>query len=287
MNKVSIVVLNYLNYLDTIECVESILEMGYDHEGIVIVDNNSCNESFNILKKKYKENKNIIVVRTGKNYGFAKGNNIGISIARQRFHTDFVLVVNNDTVFKQRDYLQVLLDHYTDGIGMIGSEIHLKGDTIQNENLYDISFYGTLRSLLNMHLRKSGKEIWAFLIPPVKKRKMVRVLHGCAVLFTQDFFKHYKGFYARTFLYSEEPILYLMCKKCGLRQMYVADTYIYHKEDQSSELSFQNDTKIMNDYVRQSYKFFVWWVFKDKLNEIIKRCIGISDMDTVYESTDG
>ena len=43
MNKISIVVLNYLNYVDTIECVDSILEMKYKFEGIIIVDNNSKN----------------------------------------------------------------------------------------------------------------------------------------------------------------------------------------------------------------------------------------------------
>lgn len=49
MNKISIVVLNYLNYVDTIECVDSILEMKYKFEGIIIVDNNSKNKSYRVL----------------------------------------------------------------------------------------------------------------------------------------------------------------------------------------------------------------------------------------------
>ena len=102
MKKISIVILNYINYKDTIECIESIFEMNYRYEGIVVVDNNSENESVKILNKKYKDNKKIIIVKARHNYGFAKGNNIGICIARRKFHTDFVFVVNNDTVFVKK-----------------------------------------------------------------------------------------------------------------------------------------------------------------------------------------
>ena len=269
MNKISIVVLNYLNYVDTIECVDSILEMKYKFEGIIIVDNNSKNESYRVLKKKYKTKKKIMIVKAGRNYGYAKGNNIGISIARQKFHTDFVFVVNNDTVFLEKDYFRKLLDCYSDGVGMIGSEILLKEHIIQKPILYDISFQGTFKTWANLCLKKLGQESWSFLVPEAKRKKKVQILHGCAVLFTPAFFRYYDGFYKRTFLYAEEPILYLMCKKYGLRQIYTSNTYIYHKEDQSSALSFHNDSEIIEDYRRQSYKFLLWWVIKDKVTEVM------------------
>ena len=53
MGKIGIVILNYLNYLDTIECVDSIRQMDYKIAGIVIVDNGSYNESYSILGKIY------------------------------------------------------------------------------------------------------------------------------------------------------------------------------------------------------------------------------------------
>ena len=84
MNKVGIVILNYLNYKDTIECVESIFNMKYDIAGIVIVDNHSENESYNVLKKLYKNRLNVSVIQSNRNYGFAKGNNIGIKVVRQK-----------------------------------------------------------------------------------------------------------------------------------------------------------------------------------------------------------
>lgn len=284
MEKISIVILNYLNYLDTIECVDSIFKMEYEFEGIVIVDNNSKNESFKVLGNRFKSNKNIIVVKARYNYGFAKGNNIGISIARQKFHTDFVFVVNNDTVFLEKDYFKKLLACYSNGVGMIGSEILLKGYVVQKEISHDISLQGTFKEWVDLYLKKFEKEGWSFLVPKAKRKKKVQILHGCAILFTPDFFRYYNGFYRRTFLYAEEPILYLMCKKYGLRQLYTNGTYIYHKEDQSSELSFKNDSKIIQDYRRQSYKFLLWWIIKDKVNEIIGQLFGVKNREKVYEA---
>lgn len=98
----------------------------------------------------------------------------------------------------------------------------------------------------------------------------VEVLHGCALLFTPVFFNFYSGFYDKTFLYAEEQILYLMCKYAGITQEYVPTCKIYHKEDQSSEMSFGNDKHIDIKYNLKSYKWVVWWSFKCFLKKLSK-----------------
>jgi GT2 family glycosyltransferase len=268
--RVSIVILNYLNYKDTIECIESILKMGYRNvAGIVVVDNASTNGSYGILKKKYKDFKNIIVVKNGNNYGFAKGNNIGINIARKKFGTDFIFVTNNDTVFEQEKFFDILLKYYDKGVGVIGPEIRLKGNVVQKEIACNISLIDNLLIYLKKYLDKNDV-IWSLLVPNPQNACYEKILHGCALLFTPNFFKYYKGFYRRTFLYCEEPILYLMCKCKGLRQKYVKDAFIYHKEDQSSLLSFNNDQDIMSKYILDSYKYYLWWLFLYKFYGVWK-----------------
>lgn len=269
MKKISIVLLNYLNYTDTLECVNSILEMEYKLDGIVIVDNHSDNESFEILCKKYKKNDKIIVVKAGKNYGFAKGNNIGIRIARETFGSDFIFVANNDTLFMKKDYFDKLLGNYSQGVGIIGSEIHTKGNHIQKRYSIPITLHENLVLYKNDFFRKHTKGTWVSL--PLKSDSSAMALHGCALLLTPDFFKYYRGFYERTFLYSEEEILYFMCKKYDLEQRYVRDTYIYHKEDKSSELSFHNDNKVSSSYALQSRKYVIWWIVKDKFRTKFNR----------------
>lgn len=269
MEKISVVILNYLNYQDTIKCVNSIFRMDYAIKGIVIVDNNSNNKSAEKLKRLYGNKKNIIIIRTKKNYGYAKGNNIGIEIARKRFHTDFVFTVNNDVIFFQRDFFEKLMYNYHEGIGVIGPTVRIRDDIIQGQFSTYVSLKECILIYIWWYLKNAGKLVWGSLLPARDVQKQVPVLHGSALLFTPDFFQYYKGFYSRTFLYNEEAILYMMCERHGLKQKYVEDAFIYHKEDQSSEMSFGNDRRIMTSYQFDSYKYVVWWSLKNKISELL------------------
>ena len=50
---VYIIVLNYNNYKDTIECIKSLEALNYHNYKIVIIDNKSTDDSNIILKEKY------------------------------------------------------------------------------------------------------------------------------------------------------------------------------------------------------------------------------------------
>ncbi len=258
MSRVAIVVLNYLNYKDTIECVNSILKMQYSVCGVVIVDNGSNNGSYAKLKNAYKQIGTIKVIANKKNKGYAKGNNRGITYARKRLRADFILVVNNDTIFIDKNYIQVLLDKYEPGVGVIGSKILLKDGYVQDEIKDCLEFKNYVSIYINLLSLKHGS-CFEF---PTGQGKYVSILHGSALLFTPDFFGFYKGFYSKTFLYGEESILYLMCQCRKLKQLYVPDVRIFHKEDQSSMMSFQNNEVIIRRYIFKSMKYIIWWIIK-------------------------
>ena len=261
MNKVAIVILNYINYSDTIECIDSIKKMRYDLAGVVVVDNCSPNESYSFLKKEYRNDEQIDVIRTKKNYGFAKGNNIGITYARKKFSTDFVYVANGDIVFLEEDYFDKLVDAYDEKTGIIGTQIYTKSWDL---NVYKP--YVTWPEVLNMYFRmwivQKEKYIWLGVLPKLDESKKKNILHGCGMLFTPCFFKRYQGFYPRTFLYSEEPILYSMCLLAGIKQKYLVGAHIYHKEGQSTNTVFQNAKEVVRKHTFKSYKYVVWWSLK-------------------------
>lgn len=257
-NNFVIVILNYLNFTDTIECVSSILNYKYGERGIVIVDNGSDNGSYQILQKRYANQLHVKVIGKHKNEGFARGNNTGIQYARKKMHADFVFVVNNDTIFTDKNYFEKLFEAYQPGVGMIGSKIVLKNGKEQAVIREFLGFRDLFFTFLNEQTSEHGSS-FDF---PVKQGKSTAILHGCAILFTPDFFKYYKGFYKRTFLYREELILYLMCTYRNLRQVYVPQTSIFHKEDQSSEMSFQNNDAVKGKYSRESMKYVLWWKIK-------------------------
>lgn len=263
--RVSIVVLNYLNYKDTIECVDSALNQNYLIQKIIIVDNGSDNQSVEEIKKYYINNKKIKFICLTKNLGFAKGNNIGIQYAREREGADFVLVVNNDTKFVDVNYVRILIENYDPKTGVIGSAIQLLDGSIQNEHKGWFDLRQCLLYYLNLFSAKRGSS-FDF---QIGKRNGPKILQGSSLLFTPSFFQYYKGFYPRTFLYHEEEILYLMCVYKKLRQKYVSSTAILHKEDRSSRLSYNNDMHVKTLYQYQSYKYVLLWIIKCKLTRKI------------------
>lgn len=92
---VSIIIVNY-NQKDFLkECLKSIKEanISIDYE-IVIVDNNSKDNSLSFLNKFKKENKNVKVIFNQKNLGYARAVNQGIKNSKG----DHFLIVNPDIV---------------------------------------------------------------------------------------------------------------------------------------------------------------------------------------------
>lgn len=91
---VSIIIVAY-NSKDTIVgCVNSILETVKNHSfEIIISDNSENNDTKDIVLDKFKDNGKIQYIHNDKNYGFSKGNNIGIKKSTGRY----VLFLNPDT----------------------------------------------------------------------------------------------------------------------------------------------------------------------------------------------
>lgn len=264
MQKTAVVILNYMNYQETLICVESVLLQKNVSFQVVVVDNGSANESFRILAEQYRHNRLVHVIRARKNYGFARGNNIGIQYARKRLQTDFVLLINSDTVMTDKNYIYTLLSHIGKKVGVVGSEIILRSGKKQKPYYEYVEFPATfiyycylLSGLYGINALENRMERL------LGKRRREQVMHGSALMLTPGYFEAYNGLYSRTFLYGEEILLYIMCKRAGLEQVYAGDTSIFHKEDQSSKFLFRNRNTVQAKYELQSYKYVVWESFKD------------------------
>lgn len=132
--KIGIVILNYIVYEDVFECIDSIMEQSFKDYEIVIVDNDSPNESFYYLKEKYKNRTNINVIKTDGNIGFARGNNEGIRYLKNKKIFN-ILVINADTFIKDAKYLEKLVNIPIDNnCAFIGTSII--GKDLDNQNPY-------------------------------------------------------------------------------------------------------------------------------------------------------
>ncbi len=93
--RVTVLVLNWNNERDTAECLDSLaLQTGVALD-VCVIDNASADGSGDALRVRYPQ---YAYLQTGANLGYAGGNNVGWQWAMER-HAEWVLVVNNDTVF--------------------------------------------------------------------------------------------------------------------------------------------------------------------------------------------
>lgn len=160
--KVKIIILNWNGWEDTIECLESLYQIDYPNFDVLIVDNDSKDESINKIHEyldgklrveskffsynpdnkpikylEYSEDRynqvetsegvearNLYILKNNENYGFAEGNNIAIKIAL-RSNPDYIMLLNNDTVV-EHDFLNKLVDvaEKDEKIGVIGPVIY-------------------------------------------------------------------------------------------------------------------------------------------------------------------
>ncbi|SFH76488.1 glycosyltransferase [Pisciglobus halotolerans] len=286
MKKIGIVILNYLNYSDTIECVDSLKKQTNQNFEIVIVDNYSKNESFKVLSELYKKEKKIHVLKTETNLGYAKGNNAGIRFCKEKLGIFNVLIVNNDVIFYEEDYIDYFLKTPFDkNIGAIGTKII--GSDGKNQNpvytpittkrvlkdaiyftleKWDIlKFYTFLKTAFNKSiLNNQEKSVAVEDEDEDEKKEGKYILHGSAIFLTDNYLNQMEGFYPKTFLYYEENILAIIMEKLDLKMIYTDNAEIYHKEDQSSALSFGNDSKIFRTYLVDS----MWIAVKVKFSSI-------------------
>ncbi len=94
--------------------------------GIVVVDNDSGDGSYETMSEALKDRPRFRVVQSGRNGGFGAGNNVGIRLGLPGgVRPDYVYILNSDA-FPAPDAIRLLLDYLENHpkVGFAGSYIH-------------------------------------------------------------------------------------------------------------------------------------------------------------------
>lgn len=236
-----IVVLNFEAYQETECCVDQILAYHMGIAGIIIVDNDSKNESVAYLRKKYNRNKKIKIVKSNRNRGFAKGNNLGIKIAREKWQAEYILLLNSDTLMLQEDYIEKLFSVYDEGVAVIQSNA-LRTNGRLTSRSYDAY---TLKALLCelFNLICDTYDVYS----PWHNQKAYEIgphISGCDIMLTPYYFEKFNGLYPLTFLFIEEHILKILIKKAGLTSRIAEEACLLHKESMSTPMNLRIGSKV-------------------------------------------
>jgi GT2 family glycosyltransferase len=93
--KFFVIILNWNGKNDTLACLHALQSQeGAESFDTVVVDNGSSDDSAVAIRDTFPQ---VTLLTTGKNLGYAGGNNIGIEYALQQ-GADLVLLLNNDTI---------------------------------------------------------------------------------------------------------------------------------------------------------------------------------------------
>lgn len=270
------VILHYMAYDMTVKCADTLLENFTDDDiCIAIVDNASPNATGKDLENRYKEKTNITILRNDTNLGFAQGNNVGYAYLRNHGDRDYIIVMNNDVLIRQPDFLEKIHALYLrERYAVLGPDIFSPHGIRKHQNPFFLqaSSKTTLQKNLKAMESNNRRFLWYYVkngifntmrrIPPVMciyryiKHTILQnrgdkdymrhhtnpILHGACYVFSKDFIAARKyAFYPKTFLYYEENILHYQCMKAGLKLLYSPEIQVLHLEDVSTDMVFKKN----------------------------------------------
>ena len=304
--KIAYVILHYMAERDTIECAHSILnatvQSAHDID-IVIVDNGSPNDSYDNIEAEFRAVKNVKVIKSESNLGFAKGNNIGFSYAKHQLGADFIVMLNNDTILSQKDFNEKLVKKFEEEqYSVLGPDIvtadgfHQNPGMKQSWGLIELAIFRLkkrIRILLS-YIQKLGKTEAAskdnYPSETLKGDVKNTILHGACWIFSPLFVKRFEGICPDTFLYMEEDILKLWADSYDFLMMYTSELSIYHKEDVSTNMIEGTiDEKIRRKYKRLIDSSIIYsrikrkFIFKKKVICIVSKVVSMIKSSGKYE----
>jgi len=254
MNTTAIVILNYKNYKDTINCINSIFDSKNEKIQIIVVDNDSKNQSLETIFEEFNSTRNvaywnnnyaetaeIILVQVTENNGYAAGNNVGLKIGYDLGHK-YLMVLNNDTLFidnalsKLKDVL-----NSNESVFCVGPLL-LKGDrqsidyncakrTPTPMDIFRLSYFG------RMFKTQQWEKRYYYLkkYPQLDKYIEVDIISGSCMLFDAQKFNEIDFFDGNTFLYYEEAIVSAKGKAKGYHMAIEPNATVIHLGAQTTK----------------------------------------------------
>lgn len=214
---VTCIILNWNGWRDTIECLGALKRCTYPNLSIIVVDNGSTNDSVARIKASCPD---IFLLESGRNLGFAGGNNIGIRHAIAH-GAEYVWLLNNDTR-PSPDALTALVEKAAtdDRIGAVGSVCYYA------DSPSTVEAWGGARVNLWIGYGHNSTE--------PREDSWFHSLNGTSILVSTAAIKDAGLLDEVFFLYWEDTEFCLRMRKRGWRIAAASDSRIEHKVHGSS-----------------------------------------------------
>jgi len=225
MTKVAVVAADFNGHKDTEEYLASSKIL--DTTGLevlwLVVDNGSDTP----VKEVVEKFPGAVWLQTGKNLGFAGGYNRGMKYAKE-WGADYVLIINNDTLFGDPDLIKKMLKVFADHpeAGLVSPKIYFAPEFEFYKERYTKKEEGKVIWYAGGHfdwnnIKSVHRGIDEVDRGQYDKTETTALTSGCCILIKREVLEKVGYFKDNDWI---ERI-----KKAGFEQWYCGGTYIYHK----------------------------------------------------------
>jgi len=225
------IILNYRQYILTVEAIQNILFLKGDI-GIVVVDNNSNDGSYEKLRKIFKKYKKVKIFQNYKNTGYANGNNFGVKKAYEIFNPDYIAIMNPDVRIHDKKIVLKLLDAFSKNnkIAIATGFILDINNKLSFENIAWKVPKGIDDIFLNISILRHIYNPVAYKTLQLSEYGFfyVEVVSGSFFIIKKKIFEKMGLFDESTFLMCEERILGWKLKKSDFKTVLVPNCFFFH-----------------------------------------------------------
>ncbi len=226
LRSVNLFVLNWNGRDLTLDCLFSLEKITYPNVKVYVIDNGSSDNSVTAIRNQFPDYE---IIELPENYGFARGNNAGFELVKQK--ADYTIFLNNDTIVDP-NFVEPL-------INAMESNSTVKQSTpkiFYADNLDSIWFGGGKVNLWAGWIRHLGirqKDSMQFSFD-----RNVDYATGCCVCMRTVDFESIGMFDESFLMYGEDVDLSLRFRKQGGQILFVPESKIWHKVSSSIGTQF-------------------------------------------------
>lgn len=256
--QLSVIILNYNVRYFLEQCVLSVqAALQHIESEIIVIDNNSSDDSCQMMKTRFPH---IKLIENKENFGFPKGNNIGVAQAKG----EYICILNPDTVVAEDTFTKILNSQFTihnSQLGIIGCKLIDGTGNFLPESKRGIpspwvaftKIFGLYKIFPKVRL---FNQYYAQHLTENQSGK-VDILVGAFMLLKRDLYIELGGFDENCFMYSDDIDLSYMVLKKGKINFYFAETSLIHYKGESTvkdEIYMKRFQEAMNYFYVKHFK---------------------------------
>jgi len=269
--QLSVIILNYNVRYFLQQCVLSVqLAVQNIDAEIIVVDNNSSDESCAMMKKHFPTVK---LIENKDNTGFPKGNNIGVQHAKGQY----ICILNPDTVVAEDTFLKVLdFAEKQNNLGIVGCKLidgsgHFLPESKRGIPVPWVAFtkiFGLYKlfpksTIFNQYYAQHLAE---------NQTGKTAILVGAFMIMRRKLYKEIGGFDENCFMYSDDIDLSYMVLQKGKSNYYFHETTVIHYKGESTikdKKYMQRFQQAMAFFYKKHFKASVFFSFFMKIGIVL------------------